>query len=241
MILEGLSDPLVHLLRNAVAHGIEPPSERERLGKPTTRPVELRAEQRGGLIEIDVSDDGRGVLASGARRGRADGFACRRPGTAGVLDGERRDASSPGEASGLDAVKSHVEAFGGSLEVRSEPGRGTDVVPAAPAGARAARGAARRARRPGVYGLPLASVEEVIAVTDTLSLGGHAGDRGARQVAAARATSRELLGGDGAPLCGSAPAVVVSAGGSRLAITCDALIGKDEVVVKTPRAPARLA
>ena len=68
VILEGLSEPLVHLLRNAVAHGIETPSERKRAGKPRSRDLELRAEQRGGIVEIVVADDGRGV-SRGARRG----------------------------------------------------------------------------------------------------------------------------------------------------------------------------
>ena len=59
-ILESLSDPLMHLLRNAVAHGIEPPAERELAGKPPTGRITLRAVPRGSLVEIIVADDGRG-------------------------------------------------------------------------------------------------------------------------------------------------------------------------------------
>src|SRR6185436_1239558 len=61
VILERIVDPLVHLLRNAVHHGIEPPAEREAAGKPAQGTIELRAEQRGALVEITVADDGRGV------------------------------------------------------------------------------------------------------------------------------------------------------------------------------------
>ena len=61
VILESLSEPLAHMVRNAVGHGIETPDEREAAGKPPRATVELRAEQRGGTVEIVVSDDGRGV------------------------------------------------------------------------------------------------------------------------------------------------------------------------------------
>src|SRR5207244_398879 len=62
-ILEEVSDPLVHLLRNAVAHGIEPAPQRERLGKPASGRVELRAANCAGRVEISVTDDGAGVRA----------------------------------------------------------------------------------------------------------------------------------------------------------------------------------
>ena len=61
IILESLAEPLVHMVRNAVGHGIETPSEREVSGKPALATVELCAKQRGGTVEIIVSDDGRGV------------------------------------------------------------------------------------------------------------------------------------------------------------------------------------
>src|SRR5205823_15069764 len=73
VILESLSEPLVHLLRNSVAHGIESPEERERAGKQRTGRVELAAEQRGGLVAVSVTDDGRGVSPETLARGRREG------------------------------------------------------------------------------------------------------------------------------------------------------------------------
>ena len=67
VILESLSEPLGHLLRNAVIHGVESPAERERAGKPARGRVELRATPRGSLVEIVVADDGRGASAGGDR------------------------------------------------------------------------------------------------------------------------------------------------------------------------------
>src|SRR5258708_14853451 len=61
MMLDGISDAITHLLRNSIAHGIEPADERERAGKPLRGRIEIRAEQHGSVVAIAVSDDGRGV------------------------------------------------------------------------------------------------------------------------------------------------------------------------------------
>jgi len=63
VILDGISETIVHLLRNSVAHGIEPTAEREAAGKPPAGRVELRAGRRGRMVAIQVADDGRGVAA----------------------------------------------------------------------------------------------------------------------------------------------------------------------------------
>jgi len=126
-ILEGLSEPLVHLLRNAVGHGIEPPEERERAGKPARGRLELRAEQRGSIVEVTVSDDGRGIseetLAEARRNGSLTAVLTQ-PGysTAVEVNG------LAGRGVGLDAVRDQAEGFGGSIEVRSEPGHGMQVI-----------------------------------------------------------------------------------------------------------------
>ena len=145
-ILEGLSEPLVHLLRNAVGHGIEPPDERERAGKPARGRLELRAEQRGSIVEVTVSDDGRGISEETLAEARRSGLAHRRPHPARLLDRERRQ-----------------RARRARRRARRRPGPGRGVRwqhrgaqrararhagdPAAAARARADRGAARRARR----------------------------------------------------------------------------------------------
>ena len=127
IILESLSEPLVHMVRNAVGHGIETPSEREAAGKPPRATVQLSAQQRGGTVEIVVSDDGRGVspaLIEEARQHGSLAAVLARPGFSTAAE----VTELSGRGVGLDAVKRYVEGFGGTLEVRSEPGNGTEII-----------------------------------------------------------------------------------------------------------------
>jgi two-component system, chemotaxis family, sensor kinase CheA len=229
VILEGLSELLVHILRNAVAHGIEPPDARELQGKPACGRLELRAEQRGGVVEVVVADDGRGVseetLAEARRTGSlADVLA--RPGfsTANEVSG------ISGRGVGLDAVKKQVESYGGSIDVRSEPTKGTEVLLRLPL-ALALLEVLLVERAGSVYGLPLASIEEVISVGETLWLGGRPALE-LRGLTIPIADLAELVGGTAPPLGDRAPAIVLHASGRRVAARCDVLLGKDEVVVK---------
>jgi two-component system, chemotaxis family, sensor kinase CheA len=229
VILESLSEPLTHLLRNAVNHGIEPPAERERAGKPARGRIEFRAVARGSLVEIVVADDGRGVPAQVTEMARREGSLAdllTQPGystAAHVTD-------LAGRGVGLDAVKNYVQSLGGSLEIRSEPGRGMEVILVLPL-ALALLEVLLFERGQAVYGVPLGVVEEVVLVTDTLTLEGRA---------ALEVRGRSLPVADFAALVGAtaprlgrqAPALVISAGGRRAIATCDALLGQQEVVVK---------
>jgi two-component system, chemotaxis family, sensor kinase CheA len=228
-ILEGLPELLVHLLRNAIGHGIEAPEERVRLGKPSRGRLELRAEQRGSLVEITVADDGRGVsketLAEGQRTGSlADVLALAGFSTASEIS----DIS--GRGVGLDAVKTKVESYGGEVEARSTPGRGTQVILRLPL-ALALMEVMLVERAGNVYGLPLGSVEEVVSLGATHSLGGlHSIELRGRSIALA--DMAELVGGVAGPPADRAPVVVVMAQGRRIAAICDDLLGNEEVVVK---------
>ena len=229
-ILEALPELLVHLLRNSVAHGIESPEERERVGKAARGRLELRAEQRGGIVEVTVSDDGRGVshaTLAEARRAGSLADVLTQPGysTAGEVDG------ISGRGVGLDAVKERVEAFGGSLDVLSEPGVGTEVVLRVPL-ALALIDVLLVERAGTVYGIPLSSVEEAVSLGETLSLAG----RPALEVRGSSVPLADLgavMGVASEPPAIGSPVVVVSAAGRRLAAVCDALIGKEEIVVKS--------
>jgi len=231
VILEGLSEALVHLLRNAVAHGIEPPQERERLGKPRQARVELRAEQRGRTVALTVADDGRGApvdttrLAQSGRESLVDVLAA--PG----YSTSREVTELSGRGIGLHVVKVAVEGFGGNIEIESEPGLGMQTTLLLPltlalldvllveCGGQA-------------FGVPLASVEQAVAVEDRLSLDGCSGLE-VRGESLPLWSLAELIGLDAPEPPDGAPAVVVNASGRRIAALCDSLLGEEEVVVKS--------
>jgi two-component system chemotaxis sensor kinase CheA len=126
-VLERLRDPLMHLVRNAVDHGLEPSSERVAAGKSPAGHVSVRAETRGEQVVVTVSDDGRGVdeaaVADAAQRLGVAGD----PSSAMFLQGVST-ASAVTEVSGrgvgLDVVQDTVERLRGQIAVRSQPGEG---------------------------------------------------------------------------------------------------------------------
>lgn len=137
-ILERLEAPLSHVLRNAVAHGIEPPEERVLRGKPTVGRVRLEAAHRAGMLWIQVSDDGRGIDVARARativeRGFLSAEAAEALNEDEVLDylflpgfstaAEVNEIA--GRGVGLDVVRSAIGDVGGSVLVTTEAGSGT--------------------------------------------------------------------------------------------------------------------
>jgi two-component system chemotaxis sensor kinase CheA len=227
-ILEGISETIVHLLRNAVAHGIEAPEEREAAGKPRAGRIELRADQRGGMVAIEIADDGRGVSAEIMARAKEAGSLVDLLAETGFSTaGEVTEVA--GRGVGLDAVKRSVEGLGGGLDVRSEPGSGTEVTLLLPLTLALMRVLLfERGGQP--FGLPVTSVGRVVAVTDTTSLG----NRPSIEIEGDVVRLSQLGGAAGAEsqLPERAPAVVVESLGRRLALVCDSLIGEEEVVIK---------
>jgi two-component system, chemotaxis family, sensor kinase CheA len=212
-----------------VAHGIEPPADRERAGKPIRGRVELRAEQRGSLVAIEVYDDGRGVSAellakTGDGRSLADVLS-----EAGFSTADQVTDVS-GRGVGLDAVKAHIESLGGELEVRSDPGLCTTVTLTVPLTLALMRVLLLR-RGVQTFGLPLTSVEEAVTVTEKLSLAGHEAielrDHSVRLVDLA-----DIIGAAAPELTGSPQAVIVASSGRRVAVACDRIVEEQEVVVK---------
>ncbi|MCB0403954.1 MAG: chemotaxis protein CheA [Bdellovibrionales bacterium] len=138
-LIEQLSDPLVHLIRNAMDHGIEGKDERQQAGKPEQATIKLSAQQARGRIVIEIVDDGRGisrekVLASAEKKGLLP------PGTdlKNMSDGEvfgllfkpgfstaEKVSDLSGRGVGLDVVKSNLEKIKGTIEIESTVGKGT--------------------------------------------------------------------------------------------------------------------
>lgn len=230
VILDGISETINHLLRNTVAHGIEPAEERTRAGKPERGRVELRAEQRGSRVAIVVTDDGRGVTAELLGLTRDGRSLAGVLAEAGFSTTEQVDDVS-GRGVGLDAVRTHIESLGGELEIHSEPGRGTTVTLTVPLTLALLRILLLTCGGQS-FGLPLTSVEEAVTVTTTLSLNG-------REAIELRGHSIQLVDlaeiiDAGAPdLTDTAQAVIVASSGRRVAVLCDRVVEEQEVVVKS--------
>lgn len=137
-VLEMMTDPLMHLLRNAVDHGIEPVAERRAAGKPPHGTLQLSAEHRGSHIVITIRDDGRGMdPARLAQAAVAKGLLAERdaerltPEQAYALvfhpgfSTKSEVTAISGRGVGMDVVKSNVDALKGRIEIESETGRGT--------------------------------------------------------------------------------------------------------------------
>jgi two-component system chemotaxis sensor kinase CheA len=133
-LLEGLRDPLFHLIRNAIDHGIETPGERQQRGKPGAGRVEIRAEMRGPRMLLELSDDGRGldpaaISAAATEKGLIDGSQSERMSEADVLallfePGFSTAASVSrvsGRGVGLDVVRRQVIALGGEIQLPGRP------------------------------------------------------------------------------------------------------------------------
>jgi two-component system chemotaxis sensor kinase CheA len=229
VILESLPEPLTHLLRNAISHGIETPAERERAGKPRRGRIELRAVPRGSLVEIVVADDGKGVSASALRQARTEGSLADVLSRAGYSTA-REVSELAGRGVGLDAVKMSVQSLGGSLTVNSEPGRGTEAILLLPL-ALALLDVLLFERGGAAFGVPLAMVDVAVVVKETFRLEGQpALDVRGRSLPVV--DFAVLADAQAPPLRDRPPGLVISAGGRRAIVACDALLGEEEVVVK---------
>ena len=137
-MIELLIDPLTHVVRNAIDHGIESPQERRKAGKPESGTVAMRATHRGGSVIIDVSDDGRGldreqILAKARELGMAAADAMTDAEVWSLIfEAGFTTASQVTELSGrgvgMDVVRRNIGTLGGSVSVSSVPGEGTTIT-----------------------------------------------------------------------------------------------------------------
>ncbi|MFP4422414.1 MAG: chemotaxis protein CheA [Desulfococcaceae bacterium] len=253
-VMEGLLDPMVHLLRNCLDHGIEPPAERKAAGKPETGRISISARHAGGSVAIRIADDGAGIDAEAVRKravarnmlpsdARPDpdtlfrlifepGFSTRE--TAGTLSGR---------GVGLDVVRDRVEALRGRIEVTSRPGEGTAFLLTLPLTLAIIEGLLVNVG--GVrYVLPLAAVEECmeapVSGPDGPPGDGLDGLVRVRDAALARVSLRDLF-----RVNGTRPEndqlVIVRAGDRRAALAVDEVIGDHQTVIKSLGAVYRRA
>lgn len=134
-LVDRLHDPLVHVLRNAIDHGLELPADRERVGKARRGRIVLQAAHRGGVVEIVVSDDGAGVDVDRVRARAIERGLCRADDAlsdhevieflfAPGFSTARQVTELSGRGVGLDVMRSTIESMRGNVRIRSTPGAG---------------------------------------------------------------------------------------------------------------------
>ena len=247
-ILDELGDPLLHLLRNAVDHGIEAPAERRRHGKKPEGEIVLSAVRERASVVISVSDDGRGIArAKILERAKRDGFVdahaealsddqllrvLARPG----FSTAESVTSVSGRGVGIDVAMTRIRALGGSIDIRSQEGKGTTFVLRLPVTL-----AIVRALIAGVgaerYALPLTYVSETVEFgvqATTIVEGREAIVLKDRVVPLVHLRRLLGVGGDAPIRC---PIIVLEMGDRRSGIVVDGMLGQQEIVVKAFDAP----
>jgi two-component system chemotaxis sensor kinase CheA len=242
-VVDSLGDPLVHLVRNSLDHGIEPPEVRVAAGKPRTGTLTIAARHAGGSVVIEVRDDGRGVdpeavARKAVERGLIDAEAARHIDTKGAIELLFAPGFSTAEVTsdisgrgvGMDAVRTKIRELGGEVLMESVPGQGTSAQIRLPLTL-----AIVSALQVDVAGAPFAI--PIDRVERTLRLGEHP----VRQVAGRRVLSLEdgvlpLLEGAttfGRPAIAEHDLVVIVRGGDkRIGLTVDELVGQRELVTR---------
>ncbi len=247
LIVEELSDPLMHMIRNAIDHGIETVAERQQVGKPEAGTIALNAFQKGNHVMIEIEDDGRGIdeqaLIDRAvklkKLGGADAKELSREEILALIflpglstRAEADDMS--GRGVGMDVVKTNISKLGGVIDVHSEAGIGTKMTITLPI--TLAIVSALLIRSAGqVFAVPLSSVSEALAFD-----GSGVNFFDGREVMTLRGATlplcrldRLLRIEDEARAPGQRRFVVVaSMGNRRLGLVVDHLYGQQDIVIK---------
>ena len=242
-VIERLADPLVHLVRNSIDHGLELPADREAAGKPRTGQVKLSARQAGGEVIIKIIDDGRGIDRDKVRA-KAEASGLIEPGQQ-IGDHEllqfifhpgfstaQKVTNLSGRGVGMDVVKRTIESLRGTIDMVSKPGEGSEISLRIPLTVAIIDGLLVRVGE-GRYVIPLAAVEECIE----LSLEDDLRSRG-RSFISLRDKLVPFLRLRDLFATGTKPdphqkIVVISTGSERVGLVVDQIIGDHQTVIKS--------
>ncbi|HWP07978.1 MAG TPA: chemotaxis protein CheA [Polyangiaceae bacterium] len=247
LIVEELSDPLMHMIRNAIDHGIEPSARRAEVGKPPAGTIALNAYQKGNHVMIEVEDDGRGideqaVLDKAVRLGKIapeDATELSREEVLALVflpgvSTSQTVSDLSGRGVGMDIVKTNIARLGGIIDVQSEPGIGTKMTITLPI-TLAIVSALMVHIADQVFAIPLSTVSEALSL-DT----GMSRTLDGREVITLRGQTLQLCRLDRVlslerkktPAPRKSYVVVVSLGNRRLGVVVDHLVGQQDIVIK---------
>jgi len=242
-VVEKLNDPLIHLLRNSMDHGLESPEGRAAAGKPACGRIVLTARHAGAEVLISIADDGaglnrdrilaraeeRGLIAPGANPPDADLFrVIFQPG----FSTAREITSLSGRGVGMDVVKQAIEALRGKIEISSVPGQGTELTLRLPLTLAIIDGLLVRVGT-GRYVIPLSTVEECVELTAEQDL--RTRGRNFLNIRGALVPFlrlRHLFRSETLPDLYQ-KVVVVAAGKQRVGLVVDQVIGNHQTVIKS--------
>jgi two-component system chemotaxis sensor kinase CheA len=175
-VIEEIGDPLVHLIRNAVDHGLEPPEEREAVGKPSMGRLRLSAQHADSFILITLEDDGRGVNVDAVKRKAVERGALTPEQADRMTDQEavqlifapglstaKELSDVSGRGVGMDIVRANVEKINGSVEVETRRGKGTTFTIRLPLTLAIVQSLLVRVAG-GIYALPIHAVTETLRI-----------------------------------------------------------------------------
>jgi two-component system chemotaxis sensor kinase CheA len=240
-VLDRLSEPLLHLVSNAVAHGLERPEERTRAGKPAEGQIRLRAASVSGRVTMHVSDDGRG-LDEDAIRAKAEvlGLDVRNADRAQLhnlvfvsgLSTADRVTTLAGRGLGLDVAANVIHALGGTIEVESRKGQGTAFTLSLPVTLAIVRSLIVEVDRER-YAVPLSHVAETVrAEPEAIRQINNQGVTQWRGDLIHVADAGAVLGTPESSRGRRPFYVVMTAGAKRRGLLVDRLIGHQDIVVK---------
>lgn len=249
-ILDEIGDPLLHLIRNAADHGIESAEARAQAGKPAEGRILLAAERERNSVLLRVSDDGRGIdRAAIVARARRDSANDRPEGESLTDEALLRVIARPGFSTassvsdvsgrgvGVDVAMTRVRQLGGTLEVRSEVGKGTTFLIRVPLTLAIVRALLAEANGE-CYALPLTYVAETVEF-DPRSVTALRNREALvlRDQAIPTVYLRELVASGSRPAPARRPTVILEVGQRRAALVVDGLLGQQDIVVAPFDAP----